>query len=106
MDDLDRTREYLTTSVTKFELLTGAYQSGKREIEALKILLSRFKGLNFDAHAADEAARLFADLRRKGKEIPMRDAMIAGIAKEYGCTLITKDTAHFKRVPGLKIVTW
>jgi predicted nucleic acid-binding protein len=106
MDDLDRNKEYLTTVVSQFELLTGAYQVGRREIEASKILLSRFKILNLDRHSADEAARLYADLRRKGKEIPARDAMIAGIAKVYGCALITKDTAHFRRVPGLKVVSW
>ncbi|UCE74583.1 MAG: type II toxin-antitoxin system VapC family toxin [Methanomassiliicoccales archaeon] len=103
---LDGKKEYFTTTISVFELMAGAYQLGKVKLEAAQLLLSRFHIFEFNQFAADEAARIYADLRKKGKEIPMRDAMIAGIAKVNGCSLITRDTSHFKRVPSLKVITW
>ena len=104
--ELDDNKEYFTTSISLFELLEGAHQLSKKKLEADQLLLSRFHILEFNRFAADEAARIYADLRKKGKEIPMKDAMIAGIARVNGCSLITKDTYHFKRVPALKVISW
>jgi tRNA(fMet)-specific endonuclease VapC len=106
VNELDDNKEYFTTSISLFELLAGAYQLSKKKLEAAQLLLSRFHILEFNRFAADEAARIYADLRKKGKEIPMRDAMIAGIVKVNGCSLITRDTNHFKRVPSLKVISW
>ena len=96
VEQLDGNREYFTTTLSAFELLAGAYQLGKEKLDAANLLLSRFQIFEVNKFAADETARIYADLRRKGKEIPMRDAMIAGIAKINGCSLITRDTGHFK----------
>ena len=67
-------------------------------------ILSRFHILEMDHKAAQAAAAVYAGCRSKGEEVPMRDAMIAGIAKVHGCSLITGDTDHFGRVPGLKVI--
>jgi predicted nucleic acid-binding protein len=106
VNDLDDNKEYFTTAISAFELLAGAYQLGKTRLEAARLLLSRFNVFEFDRFASDEAAKIYAELRKKGREIPMRDAMIAGIARKNGCSLITKNTKHFKRVPGLKLISW
>lgn len=106
VDELDENKEYFTTSISLFELLAGANQLSKKKLEAAQLLLSRFHILEFNRFAADEAARIYADLRKKGKEIPMRDAMIAGIVKVNGCSLITRDTNHFKRVAALRVISW
>jgi predicted nucleic acid-binding protein len=106
VNELDNNMEYFTTSISYFELLAGAYQLNKKKLEAAQLLLSRFHILEFNRFAADEAARIYADLRQKGKEIPMRDAMIAGVVKVNGCPLITRDINHFKRVPSLKVISW
>ena len=106
VNELDDNKEYFTTSISLFELQAGAYQLGKKKLKAAQLLLSRFHIFEFNRFAADEAARIYADLRKKGKEIPMRDAMIAGIVKVNGCSLITKDTNHFKRVSSIKVISW
>jgi predicted nucleic acid-binding protein len=106
VNDLDDNKEYFTTSISAFELLAGAYQLGKARLNAAKILLSRFTIFEFNRFAADESARIYADLRKKGKEIPMRDAMIAGIAMVNGCSLVTRNAQHFRRVPKLNLVSW
>jgi len=106
VDELDKRGEYFTTVVNEFELLAGSYQMGKAKLEAAHLLLSRFQIFDFDRFCADEAARIYADLRKKGKEIPMRDAMIAGIAKTNGCSLVTRDKKHFTKVPKLEVISW
>ena len=104
--ELDANREYFTTSINVFELLAGAYQMGKNKLDAAKLLISRFQIFEFDWFAADEAARIYSECRKKGTEIPMRDAMVAGIVRANGCTLLTRDLKHFRRVRKLEVVGW
>ena len=103
--DLDLNKEFFTTVINQFELLAGAYQKGAKHSEIAKLLLSRFEIIEFTRFSADEAGKIYAELRKKGKEIPMRDAMIAGIVKVNGYSLITKDK-HFNKVPKLDVVSW
>lgn len=103
--DLDLKKEFFTTVINQFELLAGAYQKGTKQSEIAKLLLSRFEIIEFTRFSADEAGRIYSELRKKGKEIPMRDAMIAGIVKINGCSIITRDK-HFREVPKLDVITW
>ena len=104
MEELDDAEEYYTTVVNEFELLAGALQLGRARENAARMLLARFHILGMDHKAAQEAAGVYAGCRSKGREVPMRDAMIAGIAKVHGCSVVTGDTNHFGRVPGLKVI--
>ena len=60
--------------------------------------------LDDDDHAAGLAA---ADVRRalekSGDGIGMADYQIAGICVSRGAALWTRNTAHFERVPGLRL---
>jgi predicted nucleic acid-binding protein len=55
---------------------------------------------------AEKAAKIQAELRKKGKEIGHTDTLIAGIAIASNLELITNNTEHFKRIKGLKIANW
>jgi predicted nucleic acid-binding protein len=101
--EMDLKREYMTTSINEFELLAGSLFIGPRSYERAQLLLSRFTVLEFDKDSVDEAARIYSASRKKGKEIPMRDAMIAGIVKANGKILLTRDKKHFQKIPGLQI---
>jgi len=103
--ELDMKKEYFTTVINQFELLAGAYQKGAKQTEIAKLLLSRFEILEFSRFSADEAGKIYAELRKKGQEIPMRDAMIAGIARVNGYSIITQDK-HFKKVTKLEVINW
>jgi predicted nucleic acid-binding protein len=46
---------------------------------------------------------LHGELRRGGKAIDVRDAMQAAICLESGTVLVTRNVAHFERVPGLQL---
>lgn len=48
-------------------------------------------------------ARIRGDLRRQGRIISDPDILIAATALHYDLTLVTRNVAHFQRVPGLTI---
>jgi toxin FitB len=48
-------------------------------------------------------AKLLANLRRKGRAIPIKDSLIAVTAKQHGLTVVTGNAADF-RYAGVPIV--
>jgi toxin FitB len=52
--------------------------------------------LDFDAAAADSAARLAADRKSAGRAADLRDTLIAGIAQARRATIATRNTRHFE----------
>ena len=98
-----------TSSVTLAELLFGAYRTGRRSAE----YLSRIQGalppaplVPFDDAAAEEYGRLRAYLEDRGTPIGNEDTQIAAIALANDLTVVTGNTRHFERVPGLSVENW
>ena len=60
----------------------------------------------FGKNAALRAGELIDHLARKGSSIGAMDTLIAAHALELGATLVTANTKHFQRVPGLSIANW
>lgn len=75
-----------------------AYGRLHEEIE----LYAAWLVLPWEADAAD----LFVTLRRQGIRIGTMDLKIAAIALAYDATVITRNTADFAQVPGLKFQNW
>ncbi|MCX7014233.1 MAG: type II toxin-antitoxin system VapC family toxin [Candidatus Sumerlaeota bacterium] len=44
--------------------------------------------------------------RRQGAPIPVMDLLIGVLAKLHGLPLLTRDTTHFRRIPGLVVETY
>lgn len=65
-----------------------------------------YRSIPFDDNSALDAAELRAELVAAGQVIGPHDLLIAGISRTHGLTLVTNNTAEFKRVPGLKIEDW
>ncbi len=99
------------TSVTLFELRYGIalLPSGKKKaalVEELNAILKEcFEDciLGFDVESAQIAARIHAERKKKGQNVEMRDAMIAGIALAHRATLATRNVKDF-RDTGIKLV--
>jgi tRNA(fMet)-specific endonuclease VapC len=90
-----------TTAVTRVELLAGARTA--RQQRSVSALLEALPTLPLDEAAADHAAEVKRALDRQGAAIGMADALIAGIVLAHGGMLLTRNTRHFARVPGLSL---
>jgi predicted nucleic acid-binding protein len=88
-----------TTSITLFELWSGAQSSG--EEEKVNRLLSSMEILPLDETAGREAARVRRELEEAGTPIGTADYLIAGICLSRSAVLLTRNADHFQRVPGL-----
>ena len=82
-----------------------ALPNGRRRIRLLNWLHAGPKTLNlsfFDAATAGVWAKLLADLRRKGRAMPIKDSLIAATALQHGLILATRNTADYRYV-GVKL---
>jgi tRNA(fMet)-specific endonuclease VapC len=99
--------EPATTIISAYELLRGAYISSNQEknLTEVRELLSNMQVLDLTLQACEEAAKIYQYLRKKGHLIGEHDLLIAGIAKAFDGTLLTRD-GHFKQIQGLKTMKW
>jgi tRNA(fMet)-specific endonuclease VapC len=98
-------RVYLSTIVLG-ELLAG-FRIGnqfERNLELLSSFMacSTVEALPVTTETADYYGRLFMELRKKGKPIPVNDLWIVAQTLERGAVLITFDQ-HFQGLPGLRV---
>lgn len=96
------------SSVTVYELEYGAAKSGwgERTRENLRLFLSPFEILPFDAGDAVAAGRIRAFLAAQGNPIGPYDIQIAAQGIARGITVVTHNTREFSRVPGLRLEDW
>ncbi len=90
-----------TTVVSVFELLSGARTDAERE--RVENLVGAIAKLPIDEASAREAADIARELSARGAPIGPADSLIAGVCRARGATLLTRNRAHFERVPGLKL---
>lgn len=96
------------SSVTSYELMTGARRSSNPERETKKVqhFLAVVQVLPFDQKAGDEAARIRHVLERAGMKIGPYDVLLAGQACALGLVLVTANTGEFSRVANLQLEDW
>ena len=90
-----------TTVISRFELLSGAKST--KQLARLIQLLGAVPSLGLNDAAADAAVEIRRSLERTGNGIGMADSLIAGIVVSNGGTLLTRNSRHFERVPGLRL---
>jgi tRNA(fMet)-specific endonuclease VapC len=90
-----------TTSITVFELRSGARTAAERE--KVERLLAPLVVLPFDEPAARAAADARLALEATGQTIGTADLLIAGICLSRDGVLLTRNRAHFERVKGLRL---
>lgn len=95
-------------AIVHYELEIGAARSeySARRRKDIDSLMRVVRVLEFDSRSAVAAALVRSTLEARKASIGSIDFLIAGTAIAHGATLVTHNTAEFKRVPGLKIVDW
>ncbi|MBI2767272.1 MAG: type II toxin-antitoxin system VapC family toxin [Chloroflexi bacterium] len=97
-----------TTAVTVAELHYGAARSRDpiRELELIESVLGELPVWSLDHLAARQFGTIKAELEGRGERLPDADLFIAAICLSHGATLVTHNTRHFNRIPGLVIEDW
>jgi len=96
------------TVITECELFYGAFKSINidKNLKTVRDLLERIKTLHTNEGVSFLYGKTKAELESKGQIIDDADLLIACIAKEKDCALVTNNIKHFKRVSGLAIENW
>jgi len=108
MEDVSDTSLY-TASVCAMELRYGALRVPNSDALWTKIqkrILSRIQILSFGYQEAMKAAELLDALYASGRPIRIEDTMIAATAMSSGFIVVTANTEHFLRIPGLQSENW
>jgi len=86
-----------------FEFVRGAYVRGMTDF-AIRQFLDGYAVLPITESQVWRAARIDADLNLAGLTIGAADPWIAAAALETGLPVLTRNTGHFDRVPGVQVI--
>ncbi len=98
---------FSTTEINVLELYRGAYLSGKthQNLEEIRKLLECFQVMELEESVYEVFASLSARLLSEGKPIGAFDELIAAITLLQEGQIVTRDD-HFKKVPGLEVISY
>lgn len=95
------------SDITLAELYYGASNSGRKDEKmcGVKYIEELFSPLSIH-----EVLEVYADsksiLNKNGMPIDDFDLLIGATAIAYGLVLVTENTKHLSRIPGIKIENW
>lgn len=78
----------------------------ERRLRFLDALLDLHPTLELDALTVDTAVLLMERLKQDGNVITDADVLISATALRFGAILVTNNTRHFNRIPGLNSIDW
>ena len=91
-----------------FELFAGVALTRKSEEEKSKIMstISSLPQLPLDFPSARAGGQIYGGKAKAGSKVDPEDAMLAGIAKIRGETIITRNVKHFTNIEGVNVETY
>ena len=92
---------FAVSSITVYELLRGDNQD---EDQYWKMMFANMELLPFDSACAEQAAKIYKDLKPKGQLIEVEDLLIGATALRHGLKLATGNVRHFERIKGLALL--
>lgn len=93
--------------VTRFEILRGLKaRTATSQLAAFEAQCQASDIIPITDEVIVRAADLYADLHRRGQLIGDADLLIAATALVHSRVLVTNNTAHFSRIPGLILDCW
>ena len=95
-------------SIVLYELEVGIARSTspKKRRKQLEDFTSLVKVLPFGTEEARSAASIRVDFEKKGQPIGPYDILIAAVAMTNQFILVTRNTAEFSRIKGLRLENW
>jgi tRNA(fMet)-specific endonuclease VapC len=105
---LENDERITTTPVNAAELYDGAFSTKSRRTEAERVrgLLEHLELLELSLAVCEKYGRLTNELKAKGSPIGDLDTLVASTALVHRQILLTRDKAHFEKVPGLVVESW
>lgn len=99
--------ELCISSITLAELKFGAEtRRSQRLYRSIRTFIKDVAVIPFDEAAADRFGLVAAALARRGAPIGTFDTLVAAHALSLGLAVVTNNTKHFSRVPGLTVENW
>jgi len=99
--------EVCISSITLAELKFGAEAKRSQRLHrSIRSFIKDVAVIPFDGAAADRFAPVAAALARRGEPIGTFDTLVAAHALSLGLAVVTNNTKHFSRVPGLTVENW
>lgn len=98
----------LTVSiVTRYEILRGLNaKNATSQTAAFHVMCQSMAVLPLTDAVIVRAAEIYGQLHQTGQLIGDADTLIAATCLENGCEIVTNNTAHFSRIPGLLVQNW
>jgi predicted nucleic acid-binding protein len=84
-------------------LLLPAGRKRKKLLEWFQGGVQKLNVIEIDAATAAVWAKLLADLKRKGRAMPIKDSLVAATAKQHRLTVATRNTVDFRNA-GVPVV--
>jgi len=84
-------------------LLLPAVRRRKNLLDWFEGGIGQLNVIELDAATATVWAKLLADLKRKGRAMPIKDSLIAATAKQHGLTVVTGNATDFRHA-GVPII--
>lgn len=96
------------SAVTLMELYYGAHKSQRVESNLAKVraVEAAFRVLPLGTEVVETFGALKARLEAEGTPLDDFDLALAATALARNLTLVTNNTRHFSRVPGLRLANW
>jgi tRNA(fMet)-specific endonuclease VapC len=94
----------ITLAETRFGLALLPPDDKRRR--TVDLLLNEFLVFSWTREAADRYGEIAAHLQQTGQAIGVMDTQIAAHTLVLDLSLVTHNTRHFERVPGLKLQDW
>ena len=100
--------EIFTSEVSIAELIYGALHSKnvQKHLREPEMIRKNFQVLPIAKDWARDYAEVRHELACQGLTVGDLDILIGVTARHYGLTVVTHNTKHFSKMPGIKCVDW
>ncbi len=96
------------STITVGELYFGAYNSAKvaENLTRAETFVKQMALLPLNGAALKTFGQIKADLRKQGQPVADFDLLIASTALAEARILVTNNTRHYARIPGIQLENW